>query len=270
MNATTQQMSTYHRAMERLDDGRLDEALELLREHLLREPGDAEALNDAGVILYRLGAFDEAISHLRRALDRAPEEDADQVAVNLADALLGAGRPREVVELAENHPLEPECSAALLNRAASALLHENDFAAAYDVLMRSLRVMPQQPPLLGLLQQVRGIQPMEAESSDPAEQMLRGAETLCADGDWSAAAGLYQGLLRRYPHRKRIRAKVAEGLCRAQQRDEAALALCRRINELEPNVETLLLEARIHQAHDRMDRAVELLECAKRLIRETA
>ncbi len=79
------------RALELAWAGSHEEALELLREHLLAHPGDGEALNDAGALLYALGRYDEAARHLARAADRLGD-DAVTARQNLAEALLAEGR----------------------------------------------------------------------------------------------------------------------------------------------------------------------------------
>ena len=54
------------------DQGHYEQALAHLREHLLACPSDGWALHQAGALLHKLGRYEEAENHLRRALDCLP------------------------------------------------------------------------------------------------------------------------------------------------------------------------------------------------------
>ena len=66
------------------------EALRGLQEHLLRNPKDAQALNDAGVLLHRLERYDEAAEHLRAAVDLLGDPEREQARANLVEAYIAA------------------------------------------------------------------------------------------------------------------------------------------------------------------------------------
>ncbi|MFO7958550.1 MAG: glycosyltransferase [Candidatus Brocadiia bacterium] len=62
-------------------DGKLEEALRKYRSLLLKHPGDAGLLNDAGTVCYALGRVEESVDFYRRAL--ALDEDNADVLNNL-------------------------------------------------------------------------------------------------------------------------------------------------------------------------------------------
>ncbi|MFP4052710.1 MAG: tetratricopeptide repeat protein [Phycisphaerae bacterium] len=116
------------------EQGDFEQALEQVNAYLTHTPGDAEALNDAGAILFAMGRFDEAIDRLCDAIDRMPGETSEAT-WNLAEVTLAAGKPEEtlplLVELAEAQMLRPD----LAIRAASALLDRGLTAQAVEALV---------------------------------------------------------------------------------------------------------------------------------------
>lgn len=148
----------HEQALELARCGRQEQALARLREHLLNCPNDAEALNDAGVLLYELGRYGEAVEHLRKAVARfAPNPPSDALA-NLAEALLAARRATDALPVLERLQVAGALDAELANRAAAAMLDAGDSAAAAEAVLCSLKARPNQPPLKGVLGRLRRIQ----------------------------------------------------------------------------------------------------------------
>ena len=156
----------HRRGLALADAGRCDDALACLREHLLVAPKDARALNDAGVILYRLGRFDEAARHLACAARAGPGGCA-QVLANLAEAYLAAGRAREaaamLAELARNGAL----TADLASRMAAALAAGSSPAEAVDLLLLCRDLLGESPALAAAAAAVRSGRPKVALICDP-------------------------------------------------------------------------------------------------------
>jgi len=143
------QNDEHRRALALARAGRHEEALARIREHLLRCPADAEALNDAGAVLYELGRFDEAVEHLRKAAERFDTPPA-LVLANLAEACLAAGRAAETLALLDRLQQAGQLPADLPNRTAAALLDAGDCTAAVEAILISLRARPDQRRPWGL------------------------------------------------------------------------------------------------------------------------
>lgn len=177
----TPHVESYRRAQQLADAGRHEEALAALGEYLRQAPDDGQALNDAGALLYSAGRFDEAIDHLRRAIERltgapimagrgarrdsggpGPDGSRGQAVWNLAEVLLAAGRPAEVLPLMDDLERVNLLTADLANRAATAMLDHGDAAGAIEALIRSYRLAPDQERLLPLYARVRQQRPKVA------------------------------------------------------------------------------------------------------------
>lgn len=98
MNQPATDNRAHKRALQHQQAGRHEQALACLQEHLLARPKDAVALNDAGVVLFSLGRYEESIHHLEAAL-RCPAADETTILANLAEVLLAAGRPLDAAGL---------------------------------------------------------------------------------------------------------------------------------------------------------------------------
>jgi tetratricopeptide (TPR) repeat protein len=146
------------RALELARDGRQEQALLRLREHLLDHPFDAEALNDAGVLLHELGRHGEAVEHLRKAVARFAPPAPPEALANLAEAYIAADRAVDSLGILERLRVAGALQVDLANRAAGAMLNAGDAAAAAEAVLCSLKACPDQPPLRGVLDELRHIQ----------------------------------------------------------------------------------------------------------------
>ena len=71
---------------------RFDEALELISEALRLKPDEPAFIDSMGWVLYRLERLDEALVYLERALDLFPN---DEVAAHLGEVLWASGKTRQ-------------------------------------------------------------------------------------------------------------------------------------------------------------------------------
>ncbi len=152
------QGSKHAEALKLAEAGRHEEALEAIREHLLRHPLDAEALNDAGALLYKLERLDEAARHLKTALGQVTG-DASQVLENLLEVYLAAGRGAEAAAMLDELAGAGVLTADLANRTAAVLLENNDFPNAIETVIRSMKLAPQDEHLAAIMTEIHRLRP---------------------------------------------------------------------------------------------------------------
>jgi len=133
--------SQHDTALALAEAGRHEQALALLRSHLLDHPADGEALNDAGAVLYALGRLDEAERHLRLAVGRL-EEPAGPARANLVEVLLAQGRGEEAAGLLDALADDGLLTADLAHRTATVLVDAGHRGEAVEVLLRIGRLVP--------------------------------------------------------------------------------------------------------------------------------
>jgi glycosyltransferase involved in cell wall biosynthesis len=141
------------------EEGRHAEALAHIREHLRHHPNDHQALNDIGVILFCMGANDEAIDHLEKAKACCPDAEATEVNWNLCEAYLGAGCPGPAMKLFDEMERQEILSPDLLNRGANAFLVQDMYGHAIELLIRSLAMAPSQEILKPMIEVIRSRRP---------------------------------------------------------------------------------------------------------------
>jgi hypothetical protein len=145
--------SLYQEAVGLAETGKYQEALTCIEEYLRVSPNDVEALNDAGAILHCLGRFNEAIEHLARA--RKLQPDSAEIVWNLVEAYLGAGRADQIGQLYNDMERMGILNADVLNRTANLFLNQSNKADALEMLLRSLKVAPNQEVLEPILEVIR-------------------------------------------------------------------------------------------------------------------
>lgn len=89
MIATQMWMDEWQNGVEALLEGRLDDAISQLSEFVRVYPDSFEGCNFLGVALSQAGWHQEAIAHLRRAVEREPRNA--RARCNFGLALMGAG-----------------------------------------------------------------------------------------------------------------------------------------------------------------------------------
>jgi tetratricopeptide (TPR) repeat protein len=149
--------ANYEKAAKLAEAGQHEEALACIKEYLRSAPDDVEALNDTGAILHCLGRADEAIEYLLRAGQIDP--DNAQVVWNLIEVYLAAGRCEDAMGLFEQAERMRVLNPEVINRAANQLIDRGNKAAAMEVLLRSLRLWPNQDILHDMLTVIKSKRP---------------------------------------------------------------------------------------------------------------
>jgi len=147
----------YEKTLDQAESGKHRLALASVRQRLTEAPEDAEALNDAGVLLHCLKCSDEALEHLEKARALAP--DSPEVVWNLVETYLAAGKPNQAEPLFDAMEAMGILSADVMNRTANAFLNNNDIPSAVSTLRRSLQLSPEQEilkPMIEILESSKG------------------------------------------------------------------------------------------------------------------
>ena len=152
--------ANYDRGLQLAEAGRYEEALACMQEHLRSAPDDAQSLNDTGAILHCLGRSNEAIDHFLRA--RRLQNDSAEIVWNLAEAYLASGRANEAVQLFDKMEQMGVLNADVLNRTANQFLNQNNKADAIEMLLRSLRIYPNQEILEPMIRVIQAKRPKVA------------------------------------------------------------------------------------------------------------
>jgi pentatricopeptide repeat protein len=176
--------TVYQRGLQLAEAGQHEQGLGCIRQYLQASPADAEALNDAGAILYCLGRYEEAIEHLERA--QGLRADCGQILWNLVEAYLVAGRPEKTISLFDDMQRLGLLYPDILNRTADALLRQADKANAIEMLLWSLRLSPGQKVLEPMIELLR--------AGRPKITFFCGLK-----GDVKFLKNIYQFASRRYP-----------------------------------------------------------------------
>ncbi len=160
--------SSYQKAMELTESGKYQEALYSIKEHLRVEPNDAQALNDAAVLLHCLGRSGEAVDYLVQAKNICG--DCAEILWNLAEAYLAEERAEEVVELFDDMERMGILNVDLFNRTANVFLNQGDKTRAIEVLLQSLQLWPNQKILEPMIEVIRSQRPKIAFFSEVTGQ----------------------------------------------------------------------------------------------------
>jgi tetratricopeptide (TPR) repeat protein len=230
------------------DRGLLDRAAECFTRATVLRPQFAEAHNDLGVVLLRLGRTDAAIASCQRALALRPQFAA--AIGNLANARRAQGALAAAIEgYRRVIALEPGLAEAHRNL-GSALLEAGD-RAAIDSLRRAIELRPDFASAVTQLARALTAAGRGAEAiphferllaNGPSAELLNEYGTLLAGlGRYEQCVRCYRDALTRAPADARLHANLGHALhCLGDFR--AAIEHCRRAIELEPR----LPEAHLH------------------------
>ncbi len=160
-------------------------ALESIQRHLLEHPLDADALMQAGTVLYEMGSYNEAITHLQKALSCAESLIRNQKDPKITEPSSQPDRSPEILKrLGDCYAARQDCPRAVRYYSAAAVLAPTDAG-----------------PYLGL-----GFLTLQGERIDESEQLFQIARDLHPDcseaytglamvyqqrGDYSAAFQMY-------------------------------------------------------------------------------
>lgn len=159
-NNAFESINHYDRGLQLAEAGRYQEALVCMQKHLSTAPDDAEVLNDTGAILHCLGRSNEAIDYFVKA--QRLRNDSAEIVWNLAEAYIATGRATEAIYLFDKMQQLGVLNADLLNRTASVFLNQYNKADALEMLLRSLRINPNQEILQPMVQVIRSKRPKVA------------------------------------------------------------------------------------------------------------
>ncbi len=140
----------YQKALELVKEGKNEQALECLLEHLRRNPCDSEALNDTGAVCYCMGKTSQAIEFLEQAVRLSP--DSGEMYWNLAEAYLSANMPSWAARLFGDIERLGLDNFDLYNRTAKLFVDKNDKANAIEMLLKSLEKSPNQDLLYPMVE----------------------------------------------------------------------------------------------------------------------
>jgi len=143
----------YERGLELADNGQYQEALVCMQEYICTTGGNAQVLNDTGAILHCLGRSDEAIEHFLKA--QRYQTDSKEIIWNLAEAYLAVGKAKETMQLFDIMERLNILNVDVINRTANIFLGQNNKAGAIEILLRSLRIWPNQEILKPMIEVIR-------------------------------------------------------------------------------------------------------------------
>lgn len=153
---TSEQLTgMYEQASALAEAGQHAAALEQFLEYLRYRPQDGQALNDAATLLYCMGRSQEAIALYEKACQVCQDDALTQVYWNLSEVYLQEGLVGRAAALFDAMQAQDILNADVLNRAANAFLEQNALGQAVELLLRSLRMNPNQEILQPMLEVIR-------------------------------------------------------------------------------------------------------------------
>jgi tetratricopeptide (TPR) repeat protein len=159
-NNAFENLNHHERGLQLAEAGRYQDALVCMQEHLRTAPDNAEALNDTGAILHCLGHSNEAIDYFVKA--QRLRNNSAEIVWNLVEAYLATGRATEAMQLFNTMEKMGVLNADVLNRTANVFLNQNNKADAVEMLLRSLRISPNQEILQPMVQVIVSKRPKVA------------------------------------------------------------------------------------------------------------
>ncbi len=124
-----------------------------MQEHICTTGGNAQVLNDTGAILHCLGRSDEAIEHFIKA--RSYQKSSTEIVWNLVEAYLAIDKANEAMQLFDDMEQLGILNVDVINRTTNIFLEQNNKANAIEILLRSLRIWPNQEILKPMIEVIR-------------------------------------------------------------------------------------------------------------------
>jgi tetratricopeptide (TPR) repeat protein len=150
-------IDNYERGLKLAEAGQYQEALASMQEYLLTAPANPEALNDTGAILHCVGRSNEAIELFLKALTL--KKDSAEIIWNLVEAYIAMGRAIDAAQLFDKMQQMSILNADVLNRTANIFLNQDNKACAMEMLLRSLKIAPEQDVLKPMIDVIRSKRP---------------------------------------------------------------------------------------------------------------
>lgn len=133
--STKTQSESYTKGLELAEQGNHQESLVYFQRHLQEQPNDAEALSDAGAVLYCLGETDQAVEHFKKAI--TADANYGQSYWNLAEAYLTGGKADQAAELFDDMQRLEILNPDQTVRTANIFLEQSDKGAAIEMMLKS-------------------------------------------------------------------------------------------------------------------------------------
>jgi len=165
--STETKLNSYAKGLELAESGKYQDALTHMQQHLKNNPGDAEALNDVGAILYCLGRNIEAIEHFTKSIKS--DKDFGEAYWNLVEAYLSCRKPQKASLLFDDMARLKILNADVVNRTANQFLEQDSLGAAIEMMILSLELSNKQDILLPMIEVVRSKRPKIAFFGTPKE-----------------------------------------------------------------------------------------------------
>jgi hypothetical protein len=134
-----------------------EEAFACIEQYLQTNPADGQATNDAGALLYAMGRLDEALAYMEKAKNLTG--DCPEILWNLAELYLAMGKAGELLPLFDPMERLGILNPDILNRAATTLLDQDEKGEALELLLRSLKMSPNQQILKPMVEVIRSKRP---------------------------------------------------------------------------------------------------------------
>ena len=136
---TENELADYQLALALLDEGRMQEAIPILKEALRLAPNDTESRHTLGTVYLRQGRLDAAVAEYRETLRYGEKKETR---CNLGSALFKMGRSEEAAsEFREVLRLYPR-DAITRNNLGSILLHQGDKEGAIAQFREAIKLDP--------------------------------------------------------------------------------------------------------------------------------
>jgi pentatricopeptide repeat protein len=132
---TKTQSESYTKGLQLAEQGDYQESLVCFQRHLEDQPKDAEAISDAGTVLFCMGETDRSIEHFKKAI--AADSAYGQSYWNLAEAYLEDNKVHQAVEYFDEMQRLGILSPEQTIRAANMLLEQSDNGAAIEMMLKS-------------------------------------------------------------------------------------------------------------------------------------
>jgi glycosyltransferase involved in cell wall biosynthesis len=145
----------YQRGLELAESGRQEEAFECFAEHLKNNPGDGQAWNDAGAVLYCLRRVDEAIKYFEKARGFCSGPELGEVYWNMCEAYIERGNADLAAGLFDEMEQLGILNVDIINRTANVFLEQGSYDGAVKMLLRSLSLSPNQEILYPMIEVIR-------------------------------------------------------------------------------------------------------------------
>ena len=152
----------YQEALDWAEAGEHGKALGFIQSYLEDMPDDAEALNDAGTLLWGQGLSKEALVYVEKA--RQLEADSPAILWNLFEIYLSLDQGTDAIKLFDEMERLDILQVDALNRAATVLIDSGELPDALSTLNRSLALEPRQAILEPIIEVLRHKQSMSQET----------------------------------------------------------------------------------------------------------